>query len=473
MIKMFCSPITKTLLIFAGYVLLISALLDVSHSFRILINNIFGNWIMLGLIPSAALFLLCIGAYIMSVAMSGSSRLKQERIFILWRKIDGLLFIVFSLWFAVFLLTEAHSTMRWGEIDGFLPFTLAYLTALVSVTELTARIRDKEFKRSLHWVIFFRKFPIWRPLGAMTAFILAANLLFLVLLSPATGLISGFRMSFVLGFHFNPVWNFLQLEGIFQVTSAFTLIAITYFMMVFLNLAGQYDKANAEKIKSERFKSELITNVSHDIRTPLTSIINYVDLLKSEPSYGKSSEYICVLEAKSARLKVLIDDLMEASKAGTGNVSVTLEQVNLTELVGQIAGEFEEQFIQNNLTLVLREPDEPVLAYADSRHLWRILENLFSNSVKYSLPGTRVFAQLTQGEDSSVITLKNTSQTPLDLSGEALTEQFIRGDAARKSEGSGLGLYIAKNLAELMQGRLTIQTSGDLFEVEVHCRMTF
>jgi len=245
------------------------------------------------------------------------------------------------------------------------------------------------------------------------------------------------------------------------------LIVLTYFITFILNLSAKYDEANVEKIRSERFKSELITNVSHDIRTPLTSIINYVDLLKSLPLESDTAEYVTILDKKSSRLKVLIDDLMEASKAGTGNVKVVPQQINLTELVGQISGEFDEEFTKHNLTLVLRQLDEPVYANADSRHLWRVVENLFSNASKYALAGTRVFAEIGIYKGKPIFMLKNISRNPLELSGDALTEQFIRGDRARQTEGSGLGLYIAKSLVELMNGRFTIRISGDLFEVEI------
>lgn len=165
---------------------------------------------------------------------------------------------------------------------------------------------------------------------------------------------------------------------------------------------------------------------------------------------------------------MLIDDLMEASKAGTGNINVSREQLNLTELIGQIAGEFDDQFAARDLSLVLRQPDEPVHALADSRHVWRTLENLFSNAAKYALPGTRVFAEIQARDDGAVFTLKNVSQHPIDeLSGDALAEQFIRGDRARCTDGSGLGLYIAKSLIEQMGGTLMIQISGDLFEISV------
>jgi len=234
-------------------------------------------------------------------------------------------------------------------------------------------------------------------------------------------------------------------------------------------MSAEYDKANAGKIRAERFKAELITNVSHDIRTPLTSIINYVDLLKALPvEHPDFTEYVGILDRKAARLKTLIDDLMEASKASTGNMNVDMREIDLCEIAGQIAGEFDEQFTERNLTLVLRQPDQPVTANADSGHLWRVLENLFGNMAKYALPGTRVFAEIGLCDGKPTISLKNTSQNPIDQSGgDMLTEQFIRGDRARQAEGSGLGLYIAKSLVELMGGRFEIRASGDLFEVEI------
>jgi signal transduction histidine kinase len=164
---------------------------------------------------------------------------------------------------------------------------------------------------------------------------------------------------------------------------------------------------------------------------------------------------------------MLIGDLMEASKAGTGNVDVDMQEVDLIEMVGQVAGEFDDRFNEHDLTLVFRQGDEPVRLRADGRHLWRVLENLFGNIVKYALPGTRVFAEIAQRDDGVFLSLKNVSKNPLDVSGDALTEQFIRGDRARQTEGNGLGLYIAKSLVELMGGRFTIRATGDMFEAEV------
>jgi len=247
-----------------------------------------------------------------------------------------------------------------------------------------------------------------------------------------------------------------------------------------LNIAAEYDKASVEKIQAERFKSELITNVSHDIKTPLTSIINYVDLLTTVGLQGRAAEYVNVLVRKSSRLKILIEDLMEASKAGTGNLRVEAQELSLAEIIGQVAGEFEDSFYERGLTLVIRQPEAAIacanndastqiMVFADSRHLYRTLENLFSNVTKYAQKSTRVFAEITPMPHDGIVrfTLQNTSAIPIEMSDGALTEQFIRGDKARHTEGSGLGLYIAKSLVELMSGSLDIRVVGDLFWVEV------
>ena len=244
-----------------------------------------------------------------------------------------------------------------------------------------------------------------------------------------------------------------------------------YLLSLSTKYQREYEQISQEKVRAERFKAELITNVSHDIQTPLTSIINYVDLLKNLSPKDKDfkkkfEEYTEVLDRKSARLKVLTTDLVEASKAATGNTAVNFQAVNFTEVIWQVAGEFDDQFKAQNLSLVFNPGTAQFVVGADSAHLWRILENLFGNAAKYSLAGTRVFAELTTLSDEMVkLSLKNISSEPLDQCVGELSEQFIRGDAARHTEGSGLGLYIAKSLAELMGGSLSISVSGDQFEV--------
>lgn len=221
-----------------------------------------------------------------------------------------------------------------------------------------------------------------------------------------------------------------------------------------------------ERMKSERFKTELITNVSHDIKTPLTSIINYVDLIKKENIQDeKVQDYVAVLDRQSARLKKLIEDLMEASKASTGNLAVNLEECDIEVLLTQVIGEFEERLEKNQLEVVVDKPDHPVKMMADGRHMWRVLDNLLNNACKYSLPGSRVYVTLKQENSEAVITFKNISKTALNIPSDELMERFVRGDSSRNTEGSGLGLSIAQSLTELMQGSMKVDIDGDLFKV--------
>ena len=220
-----------------------------------------------------------------------------------------------------------------------------------------------------------------------------------------------------------------------------------------------------QRLRSERMKTELITNVSHDIKTPLTSIINYSDLIGKEPcENGKITEYAEVLHRQSERLKRLIDDLVEASKASTGNLDVLLAPCEVGVLLSQAAGEYEQRFEQCALTLVTRQPEQPVRIMADGRRLWRVFDNLMNNICKYAMPGTRVYLTLESVGGEAVVSFKNTSRDPLDLSADELMERFVRGDAARSSEGNGLGLSIARSLTQLQKGSLELTVDGDLFK---------
>lgn len=236
-----------------------------------------------------------------------------------------------------------------------------------------------------------------------------------------------------------------------------------------VNSLGEGMKAAVqEQMKSERLKADLITNVSHDIKTPLTSIINYVDLLKRENIENeKAKDYIRVLDEKSQRLKQLTEDLVEASKISSGNIKLEFMNLNLNELVQQVNGEFAERFEGRNLDLICILQPEPLLIRADSRRIWRVLENLYVNVCKYAMPGTRVYVDAIKKDGKIQFSIKNISENPLNFQADELTERFIRGDVSRSTEGSGLGLSIAKNLTVLQHGSFNIYLDGDLFKVTI------
>ena len=261
-------------------------------------------------------------------------------------------------------------------------------------------------------------------------------------------------------------------------------------MAIYVNdIASGFSNAIKESLKSERLKTELITNVSHDIKTPLTSIINYVDLLKKENIQNeKVKEYINILDKKSQRLKKLTEDLVEASKVSSGNVKLNLEDINLKELFNQTIGEFKDRFEEKNLKIETTMPKENIEIKADSRYLYRIIENLFSNITKYAQENSRVYIDIIKkmrdvnesgtknqneqnGKNEYVsISIKNISKEKLNISSDELMQRFVRGDKSRYTEGSGLGLSIAKSLTELQGGKFNITIDGDLFKVEIEWR---
>lgn len=234
------------------------------------------------------------------------------------------------------------------------------------------------------------------------------------------------------------------------------------------NIGSGLDAAVENSLKKERMQTELITNVSHDLKTPLTSIINYVDLMKREnPTDPKIQEYLRILDEKSQRLKVLTEDVVEASKASAGNIKLEMNDIDFVEMVQQVIGEFEEKFQEKNLTMMVHFTDEPSIIYADGQRMWRVLENVFGNVVKYAMEGTRVYAEISNRNKKVTFSLKNISAQPLNISADELTERFIRGDVARNTEGSGLGLSIAKSLTELQGGEFKLYLDGDLFKVMI------
>ena len=234
------------------------------------------------------------------------------------------------------------------------------------------------------------------------------------------------------------------------------------------NISAGLSAAVDEKMKSERFKAELITNVSHDLKTPLTSIINYVNLLKStDQTDPKAAEYIEVLDRKSLRLKKLTEDLVEASKASTGVLSVVREKIGMSQLIDQALGEWEEKLNDRKLALVTNLPEGETWVYADGRHLWRVIDNLLSNCSKYAMEGTRVYLDLERGKGQVALSVKNAPREPLNVPAERLMERFVRGEESRSTEGSGLGLSIARSLTELQGGSFDLAVDGDLFKAIV------
>lgn len=230
-----------------------------------------------------------------------------------------------------------------------------------------------------------------------------------------------------------------------------------------------------ESLKNEKLKADLITNVSHDIKTPLTSIVNYVDLLKRENLGNENARnYIRILDEKSQRLKQLTEDLVETSKITSGNVKLDMQKIDMVELLYQTGGEFNERFEARNLTIVTKIPNKSMYIYADGRQLYRSLENLYTNAAKYALENTRVYVELSNNDNKVVFTIKNVSKNELDIVSDGkvdLTERFVRGEKSRTTEGSGLGLSIAKNLTTLMGGKFEINVDGDLFIATIEYEM--
>ena len=225
-------------------------------------------------------------------------------------------------------------------------------------------------------------------------------------------------------------------------------------------MAAAIDK----QLKSERLKTELITNVSHDIKTPLTSIINYVDLLQHEHTPEQEEEYLAVLKRQAFKLKKLTEDLVEASKATTGNLPVNAVRCSMNELLSQVEGEYGDKLSAADLTLVSVMPEKELFCCVDGALMWRVIDNLLSNICKYAQNGTRVYLTLEKTGGDAVVTFKNTSRAALNIPAEELMERFVRGDSSRSTEGNGLGLSIAQSLTELQGGKMSLAIDGDLFK---------
>lgn len=236
-----------------------------------------------------------------------------------------------------------------------------------------------------------------------------------------------------------------------------------------LNSVGKgMARAVNERMRSERFKTELITNVSHDLKTPLTSIVTYIDLLQKEEIPGEQArEYVETIARQSAKLKKLTEDLIEASKASSGAMSVNLERVNVSELLRQSAAEYSERMMAAGIAAVINLPEDDMYITADGRLLWRVVDNLLLNICRHGMSGTRAYIGAEKREESTVISFKNISAKELNIRPEELLERFVQGDESRSTEGSGLGLSIAQSLTELMKGKMQLYLDGDLFKVEL------
>ncbi len=250
-----------------------------------------------------------------------------------------------------------------------------------------------------------------------------------------------------------------------QIPTRYLFGAFRDFALRLNSLAGAAQIAAERQLRSERMKTELITNVSHDIKTPLTSIINYVDLMKKPHSEEEDRQYLEVLDRQSQRLKKLIDDLMDMSKASTGNMSVEISRMDAAETINQVLGEFSDKLDRVDLTPVFHSPEEPVYMLADGKLVWRVMSNLLGNAVKYAMPHTRLYVDLAAIDGRVIISMKNISREELNVRADELLERFVRGDLSRNTEGSGLGLNIAQSLMELQKGQLQLLVDGDLFKV--------
>ena len=232
-----------------------------------------------------------------------------------------------------------------------------------------------------------------------------------------------------------------------------------------------FKKAVDEEVKSQHMKTELITNVSHDLKTPLTAIITYVNLLKIEKDPERQKEYIDVLDRKSLRLKALIEDLFEISKASSNTVTLNIADIDIVNLFKQVKLEMDEKIQEANLEFKMDIPEEKVIVALDGQKTYRIFENLIGNAAKYSMPHTRVYVRIAVEGDEAVVQMKNVSATELDFNPEEITERFVRGDLSRNTEGSGLGLAIVKSFTEIQKGKFWIETEADLFKAEIRWKI--
>ena len=401
--------------------------------------------------------------------------------------------IVTILYFLGILLNVAivadlsYSGILYSIIICIIDFILFYIFSIITLETIVKRIKTKTLLKST--IIYFICHEIKKAYvnRKVTTKVILLFLAFSIILFTLVALAmdSAFFVLILIGYLFAVLWLLIQAaikfnkvrEAVKSIYEGNTNIRLNETEMkgvlkeltIYINdIAGGLSNAINQSLKSERLKTELITNVSHDIKTPLTSIINYVDLLKKEKMPNeKCTEYLMILENKSQRLKKLTEDLIEASKASSGNIKLNIERINVNELVKQISGEFEDRFKAKGLEEILTLPEEEIFINADGRYMYRVLENIYSNAAKYALENTRVYMDIIPKQKTVVIQMKNVSKEKLNISVDELMQRFVRGEASRNTEGSGLGLSIANSLTELQGGKFHIYLDGDLFKVTI------
>ncbi len=398
--------------------------------------------------------------------------------------------------YAHFMLREAaialYEEFMFEELIMLLSFgfAFAFISLMILISSIAARIKLKTlFRNTLIYIItkavlgFIRKILanisiLWKLLLAVTALTII-ELIIIVFFTARGGVVPIviwllLRAGMIVLFSFAAV-NMAEIKrggeeisrGNFQykIDNKHMMTDFKRHADNLNNISEGMSDAINEKMKSERFKSDLITNVSHDIKTPLTSIINYVDLLdRQNIDDSTSREYIEVLKKQSARLKKLTEDLIEASKATSGVIKANMEKLNLKEIMNQALGEYCAKFTENNIEPVMNDFDEDIFIRADGRLIWRVMDNMMGNICKHSHPGTRAYITVEKKDNRVNICFKNVSKEKLNISAEELMERFVRGDSSRTGEGSGLGLSIAKSLTEIMQGTMQLEIEGDLFK---------
>lgn len=494
---------------------------DLTHTER-LSEDMFSEWkelhgsLFANKIGNEVILILMIFVFLFSFALLiYSAKDKKEEIG-MWNKLPVLTFsfVVFlfeflGVFLMVIFLEQIFDNNIWLSYDAFLLVTLLLafamsFTGILWVQNIITRFKTKTFLRysEFHYIKVMIKY-LWQKITKLFSFVLTMvrenTTLFVrgTMLLATVSFLEIFSFLFLCCLHWRQdiylIFLFLLkiAEGIIILFALMQMqklqegskriaagelskpIDTTQMVWEFKKHGENINKvgdgialAVEERMKSERFKTELITNVSHDIKTPLTSIINYVDLIKKQNIQDNTlQEYVDVLERQSARLKKLIEDLMEASKASTGNLPVNMEDCDVEVLLTQLVGEFEEKLSQSQLEVVVQKPDHPVIITADGRYMWRIFDNLLNNACKYSMAGTRVYISLLEVENEVILTFKNISKTALNIPSDELMERFVRGDSSRNTEGSGLGLSIAQSLTELMKGSMKLEIDGDLFKV--------